>query len=172
VCEELLRTFLPHLNEVLVEQVVDEGGLLRIVASTPDTAAAACPGCGRVALRRHSRYGRRLADQAIGGRPVVVELSVRRLFCDASGCERTTFAEQVNGLTVPYGRRTPLLQRLLEAVAVALAGQAGARMAAMLSAPVSATTLLRLVMAVPDPPAGTPRVLGVDDFATRKVILS
>ncbi|MCZ0997442.1 transposase [Streptomyces mirabilis] len=28
--------------------------------------------------------------------------------------------------------------------------------------------LLRLVMALPDPPAVTPRVLGVDDFATRK----
>ncbi|QEU89849.1 hypothetical protein CP970_01835 [Streptomyces kanamyceticus] len=33
---------------------------------------------------------------------------------------------------------------------------------------VSRTTLLRLLMALPDPPWTAPRVLGVDDFATRR----
>ncbi|QCX82506.1 hypothetical protein C9F11_44720 (plasmid) [Streptomyces sp. YIM 121038] len=79
-----------------------------------------------------------------------------------------TFAEQIEGLTVRYGRRTPLLQRLLSAIAVALAGRAGECLAAWLPAPVSRTTLLSLVMALPDPPAQTPRVLGVDEFALRK----
>jgi zinc-finger of transposase IS204/IS1001/IS1096/IS1165 len=30
----------------------------------------------------HSRYRRRLADVAVGGRRVVIVLSVRRLFCN------------------------------------------------------------------------------------------
>ena len=33
-CEALLKTVFPHLGGVLVEQVVAEGGLLRIVATT------------------------------------------------------------------------------------------------------------------------------------------
>jgi hypothetical protein len=51
-----------------------------------------------------------------------------------------TFAEQVDGLTVRYGRRTPQLKGLLGAIAVALAGRAGERLAARLPAPVSDTT--------------------------------
>lgn len=53
-------------------------------------------------------------------------------------------------------------------VGVALAGWAGAVLSVVLSVPVGRSVLLRLVMALPDPPAATPRVLGDDDFATRK----
>ncbi|WP_406510493.1 transposase [Streptomyces sp. NBC_00212] len=95
-------------------------------------------------------------------------MQAQPLFCDNSGCTRVTFAEQVEGLTFFYSRRTPLLRTLLEAVGVALAGRARGRLTDVLSAPVDRSVLLRLVMALPDPPAATPRVLGVDDFATRK----
>jgi hypothetical protein len=101
---------------------------------------------------------------------MVIVLSVRRLFCDQQACRRRTFAEQVEGLTIRYGRRTPLLRSMLEQVAVALAGRAGARLAGQLHARVSRSTLLRLLMALPDPDHAvvTPRVLGVDDFALRR----
>lgn len=75
-----------------------------------------------------------------------IELTIRRLFCDNPGCARVTFAEQVDGLTVRYGRRTPQLTSLLGAVAVALPGRAGERFAARLPAPVSGTTLLSPAM--------------------------
>jgi hypothetical protein len=95
---------------------------------------------------------------------------VRRLFSNNQHCQRRTFAEQVQGLTVRYGRRTPLLRGMLEQVAVALAGRAGARLAGQLHARASRSTLLRLLMGLPDPEhaALTPRVLGVDDFALRR----
>jgi transposase len=153
---------------VLVEQVNPERGVLRIVARTSESVPVACPDCGTPSRRRHSGYQRRLGDGAVGGRQVCIELTVRRLFCDASGCARVTFAEQVGGLTVRYGRRTPQLGNLLGAIAVALAGRSGERLAARLPAPVSRTALLSLVMALPDPPAATPRVLGADEFAWRK----
>lgn len=95
-------------------------------------------------------------------------LSVRRLICGNMGCGKRTFVEQVAGLTVRYGRRTPLLRSMLEKIAVALAGRAGARLACGLQAFVGRSTMLRLVMALPDPVAVTPRVLGVDDFALRR----
>jgi transposase len=121
-----------------------------------------------VSDRVHSRYTRRLGDVAAAGRAVVVELRVRRFRCLNAGCPVQTFAEQVPGLTRPYAQRTDPLRRLLTAVALALAGRAGVRMAASVGVRVGRDTLLRLVRALPDPPAGEVRVLGVDDFAVRR----
>ncbi|MFB9527209.1 transposase family protein [Nonomuraea roseola] len=54
--------------------------------------------------RVHSRYRRTLRDLAVCGRPLTIELEVRRFFCGGSACERVIFAEQVEGLT---GRHAP-----------------------------------------------------------------
>jgi hypothetical protein len=126
----------------------------------PRAPEAACPKCGTVSGRVHSRYSRRLADAAIGGRQVEILLAVRRSFRPDPGCRRRTFAEQVDGLTVRYARKTPLLAGVLGSIAVALAGRAGSRLAAGLGAPASRQVMLRLVMAAPDPEAACPRVLG------------
>lgn len=73
----------------------------------------------------HSRYVRHVADEAVGGRAVVTDLSVRRLNCENSDCPKATFAEQVTGLTVRYQRRTAALQHVVDAVVVALADRPG-----------------------------------------------
>ena len=57
---------------------------------------------------------------------------------------------------------------MLEAVAFALGGEAGARLAAGLGQPASPDTLLRLIRRAPEPAAPPVRVCGVDDFAWRK----
>jgi transposase len=116
----------------------------------------------------HSRYRRRLADAPISGRPVELDLLVRRFFCDSIGCPARTFVEQVAGLTTPHARRTGLLRTMLEAIGLALAGRAGARLALCLGLVTSRHGLLRLVRALPDPPVGVVEVLGVDDFALRR----
>ncbi|MFD4946643.1 transposase family protein [Streptomyces sp. NPDC058409] len=118
----------------------------------------ACPGCATVSNRVHSTYGRCLADTPVGDRPVLIELTMRRLYCENVRCPRRTFAEQVKGLTVRHGRRTPAARRVLEAVAVALGGRAGSRLAAVLHTRVSRTTVLRTVMALPDPGWTVPKV--------------
>ncbi|MFD9824877.1 hypothetical protein [Streptomyces violascens] len=41
----------------------------------------------------HSRYVRHLTDAALGGRPVRISLSVRRLYCENPACPKVTFAE-------------------------------------------------------------------------------
>jgi hypothetical protein len=76
----------------------------------------------------HSRYERRLLDTAAGGSEVMICLAVRRFFCPAGDCVKVTFAEQVEGLTSKNARRTPAVTALLEAVALALGGRAGARL--------------------------------------------
>jgi hypothetical protein len=111
---------------------------------------------------------RRLADAPVGGRRVLTWLRVRVLCCGNAGCATRTFAEQPGGLASRYARRTPLAGRALTAVAVALAGRAGAALAAVLAVTVSRHTLVRMLMALPDPPGGSVRVLGVDDFSLRR----
>ncbi len=64
-----------------------------------------------------------------------------------------------------YQRRTPLLQHLVEAVGVMLAGRGGARMLRVLNVELSRCTVLSQLMRVALPSLVTPRVLGVDDFA-------
>jgi DNA-binding NarL/FixJ family response regulator len=119
-------------------------------------------------MRVHSRYERRLADTAVGGRASVVRLRVRRFFCENDACPAVTFAEQVPGLTCRYARRTPPLTGQLASIGLALAGRAGARLAATLGIWTSRSTLLRLLRALPIPAPGVVPVLGVDDFALRR----
>jgi hypothetical protein len=108
------------------------------------------------------------SDLAAGGRAVMIDLEVRWFFCGNPGCELRTFAEQIPAVTQRHQRRTPLLGSVLEAVALALAGRAGARLAGALGIEVSRSTLIRLIRALPDPGTGQVTVLGVDDFAKRR----
>ncbi|MER5473505.1 transposase family protein [Streptomyces sp. NPDC002935] len=125
VCDDWLGIVFPHLEKVLVERVRVEDGVVRVEARTRDDVLP-CPACGVPSRRVHSWYQRCLADAAVGGRAVVIDLTVRRLFCDVADCARRTFVEQVEGLTIPYGRRTVGLLGIVQAIALALAGRAGA----------------------------------------------
>jgi transposase len=162
-----LGVFLPHLAGVVVEQVERAGSGVQIWARVR-AEDAVCPSCGGRSRRVHSRYDRSVADVSVAGQPVVLRLRVRRFFCDASVCPMRTFAEQVDGLTWRHGRRTVLCRTVLEHIALALAGRAGARLAAKLGLVASRGTLLGLVHALPDPEVGTVAVLGVDDFSLRR----
>jgi transposase len=154
----------PHLAAVAAEEIRSEDGGVRIWARAR-AAGAECTGCGAWSSRVHSCYRRRLADLPAGGQPARMVLTVRRFFCADPGCGKTTFAEQIPGVTVRYGRRTPLLTAALTAAGLALAGRAGQRLAAALAMPASRHVLLRLVTGLPDPEPGPVSVLGVDDFA-------
>lgn len=69
-----LGVLLPHLAGVIVEGVTVAAGLLLVMARAC-APEAACPKCGTLSGRVHSRYSRRLADVAIGGRPVEILLT-------------------------------------------------------------------------------------------------
>lgn len=158
---------LPQLAAVQVERVEAGKDLLRITARARDDAEAACPGCGQVSDWVHSRYARHVADEAVAGPAVMIDLSVRRLYCENPACEKVTFAEQVHGLTQRYQRRTPALQKVVDAVAVALAGPAGARLLGALHQVLSWACVLNCLMRIALPTRPAPRVLGIGEFALR-----
>jgi len=141
-----------------------------VIQARSGSAGAACPACGAWSSRVHSGYARQLADGPAGGRPVLICLAVRRFLCGNPACPAVTFAEQVTGLSARYKRRSVPLLALLAQIGLALAGRAGARLAAVLGIAVHRTTLLGLVAALPEPCVGAaPEVTGVDGFALRRV---
>jgi transposase len=153
---------------VVVEKIECSGAATEITAGYWP-ARAACPACGTWSSRVHSRYVRRLQDSPVGGRPVLIRLAMRRFWCTNPACGAVTFAGQADGLTARYQRRSIPLARLLSRIALELAGRGGTRVTAAMGITVHRSTLLRLVIALPEPEiTAAPEILGVDDFALRR----
>lgn len=138
------------IDDVDVETVTAAFGTVDVVARGR-AAGAACPDCGRFSARVHDSYQRRVKDLPLGGQSVVIRLTVRRFICGGDDCARRTFAEPFARLAVPYARFTMRLNHALERVGLALAGRAGARLAAQPGLRAGRMTLLRRVMALPGP---------------------
>jgi hypothetical protein len=163
----LEKLLFPSIVDVVVLSVDVNNEAIRIAVRVT-TIGSVCPDCGGWSSRVHSSYLRFPADVPTAGRRVVVCLHVRRFFCPNASCGKRTFVEQVPGLTRRYSRWSERLCSTLAAVGIALAGRAGARMARIFGVSVSRSTVLRLVDALPEPHVPSPRVVGVDEYATRK----
>ncbi|WP_433274518.1 transposase family protein [Actinosynnema sp. CS-041913] len=96
---------------------VDRSGASITLHAKPTAGTASCPQCGTESARVHSHYRRKVADLATAGQEVLLYLEVRRFFCTNGGCGRRIFGEQVDGLTVRYGRRSVQLRDVLRRIA-------------------------------------------------------
>ena len=100
---------------------------------------------------------------------MTIHVVARRFHCRNRDCARRTFAERLADVPGPFGRRTGRLRDLQHQLGLALGGEAGARLAARISAPTSPDTLLRLASGRgPTKIEPVLRVLGVDDWAWRR----
>ena len=127
-----------------------------------------CPCCGGRSSRVHSRHVRTVADAPAHCRVIELLIHLRRFFCPSPDCSRQTFAGQMPDLMHRRSRKTCRLVSSLQTIGLALGGEAGARLAAKLSMPVSPDTLLRLIRRMPAQTIATPRVLGVDDWSFKR----
>ena len=91
---------------------------------------------------------------------------MRRFRRENPACTVVTFTEQVSGLT-PAELAYPAAARVLTRIGLALAGRAGARLAAAVGLTAGKERLLRLVRSLPEPEIGMVEILGVDDIAFR-----
>ncbi|MGW5781962.1 ISL3 family transposase [Streptomyces sp. NPDC003863] len=164
---ELASVVFSGLSALVVEDVADEGEVIRVSARTPDDPVP-CPVCGHPTGQVHAFHVRVVADVPVDGRRVVASVRVRRMLCPVLGCRWQTFREQVPGLIERYQRRTRRLADQLGEIVRELAGRAGARLSRVPVCVISRSTALRLLIRQAVPPPRVPRVLGVDDFALRR----
>jgi transposase len=85
-----------------------------------------------------------------------------------STCARRIFTERLPDFVAPSARKTTRLIAVLQAIGIALGGNAGARLVAHLRLPTSATTLIRLVRVAPVPHIPALQAVGVDEWAWRR----
>lgn len=139
-----------------------------VVAVRGSAAACLCPLCGAMARRVHSRYLRRRVDLPIGGRRTEMVLQARRLFCDASNCQRRVFAERFDGAVGRHARRTVRLDKVVHCLAIALGGRPAAALSRRLNFRVSNDTLLRIVRRRRAAEFARPTIVGIDDWAWKR----
>lgn len=130
--------------------------------------AASCPLCGSASTSIHNHYQRAPSDLPWGGHTVKLILRVRKFFCKALSCERRIFTERLTGVVAPRARTTERLTVLLQAVAFALGGEAGARLAKRIGLTTSPATLISLIRRTSLPKPSCARILRIDDWAKRK----
>ncbi len=130
--------------------------------------SACCPTCQAECSKVHSHYLRTVADLPWANRQLILRLRVRRFFCPSGTCPQRIFGERLRTGLPAYARRTTRLTAALRALAFATGGQAGARLAHLLTMPTSPRTLLRILHTAPLPPPAPPRVIGLDDWAWKK----
>jgi transposase len=157
---------IPQGFTVVSSSVADDGATILVRSTSPTSQ---CPRCGSVSGRVHSRYRRQISDLPLAGRPVKLLAEVRRLRCEAVGCEQKIFAERfTDGVVAPWARRTDRLETLVHHLGLALGGRPAASFARRLMLPVSNDTLLRVVRRRGCPPSPAPTVIGIDDWAWRR----
>ena len=139
-----------------------------IIDARASMAAAVCPDCHTPSARVHSRYTRRPRDLPIAEHPVRLRLHVRRFRCPSPTCPRQTFAERVPALAPWHEQRTRRLTETVRVLGSEAGGEAGARMATRLRMPLSGDTVLRTLRRASVSAQPTPRVLGIDDFASAR----
>ena len=109
-----------------------------------------------------------MRDAPCAGRRVQLVLCVRKFFCRNPLCERKIFTERLPELVGPWAKMTIRYCQQLTSVGLATCGKGGTRLAARLGMQTSRQTILRHIMALPDPPVGSILYLGRDDFAFRR----
>ena len=160
---------LPHAPGLRLEDVLQmDLTLIAVLRSTTPTAL--CPLCQQPSARIHSQYERKPTDLPWGGTPLRLLLRVRKFFCLTPTCPRRIFTERLPGVVAPSARTTTRLTTLLYAIAFALSGEAGARLARQVGVRVSPATLINLIRRAPLPVHASPQIIGVDDWAQRKGI--
>lgn len=159
--------FLPLPEGMFIEQIEQTDTTLTVtVLST--RATASCPTCGHVSDSIHCQYQRTVYDVPCGGRRVVLRLCVRKFFCRDHTCLRKVFTERLPGLVQPWGRSSNRLLESLKAIGLSASAEVSERLTPQLAMPVKASTLLRYLRTIPDPPRTNVISLGIDDFALRR----
>lgn len=153
---------------LVVRSIAESDNTICVVAGLAGDEAA-CPVCGEVSDRVHSRYVRQVSDLPAGGKYVRLQIVARRFFCAVAWCQRQIFAERFDDdVLAERSRRTSRLDYIVHHLGLALGGRPAANFAKRLMIPVSNDTLIRMVRRRSATPDDGLHVAGIDDWAFRR----
>lgn len=136
-----VKTLLADPDSIEIEKFVSRDDSILIVVHSTGKAAD-CPQCGTSSNSLKCRYLRRIADLPWHGTTVRLELRTRKFRCRNAFCRQKVFCERLPKIVRSYGRKTVRLVTALKALAFALGGRGGSRIAAQLNLPVGKDSLL------------------------------
>ena len=166
---KLLEYLLPsQLVLNLKSWELDTAGEQFVLNVRSTQSIAHCPLCNHPSHRIHSHYERTLKDIPLVQFSLTILLEVCKFFCGNDSCPRRIFTERLPDVARPWGRQTVRYQSQLKGIALALGGNAAARLGRQLGYDDSRNTFLNQLSRLSLPPVQTPRILGVDDFALRR----
>jgi transposase len=164
---DIVRNSLPAPDRLVLESV--EKTQTEVIVRVRGKTVPQCPTCSSRQVSYHSQYQREIRDLPWQGRPVRLQLRIRRFRCRNRQCPQRIFAERLPGVVAPRARETDRRQTVVCQVGYALGGLPGARLLKCLGMMSSDDTILRRVKGrVCQSGQPTVRVLGVDDWAWRK----
>ena len=99
---------------------------------------------------------------------VLLQLQVRKFYCDRPDCPRRIFTERLPQVTSPHGRFTFGLRQFLAQLGGEQGGASAARSATLQGMQVTARTILRFMHALPLPSMAPPRIIGLDEWAWKR----
>ena len=130
--------------------------------------ASQCPICQSISTKVHSRYLRMIGDLPVSGKIATINLQVRKFFCENSVCIRKIFSERFKQQLKSYARRFERLNELLSSMGLDLGGNVAQRVGKLCFLRISASTILRLIIKCPIQAIVAPKIIGVDDLASKK----
>jgi transposase len=163
---EIFSSFLQGFQ--ITEAIVKPGEMVITAKIIPH--AVPCPDCNCLSNRVHSYYIRIPHDLSCCRYQMRLHLTVRRMRCLNESCPRKTFAERMPEFLPFHAQRTLRQTELLQCLVFELNGEAGSRICKHIKTCASGDTLTRIARLRPLPNIGTPRIIGIDDWAKRKGI--
>ncbi len=156
------------LKGFTLTQIVETRSGKVLLKAVSSSRSAVCPYCQTRSQKRHSVYVRKPQALPCSDTPIQLVLSVHRYLCHNPSCTRKTFAERIPDTAHFYARRTIHLECLLRWIAFEMSAETASRICERLQVQVSPDSVLRLIRKTDLSQEPTVRVLGVDDWATKK----
>ena len=139
-----IENLLPNISGLELESISKANNSIKIKLSI-SLKGGVCPCCHQESIRIHSKYSRSITDLPMAGNSVIIQLNMRKYFCDNASCKRKIFTERMGEELLPYARRTKRLNDQLIQIGFATGGNSGALLSKTLGIHISASTMLRML---------------------------
>lgn len=98
-----------------------------LVHVTSSRSSSPCPQCSTPSSAIHSSYCRHPRDLPCVGRPIRLELTVRKFFCRNPNCSRKVFTERLPDFIEASSRLTKRLRTSVQDIGFVTCGKGGER---------------------------------------------